>query len=176
MLTLHRRMTSQQPILITDTNIWIDLGNGDLLGLIFHLPYKICIVDFARNEIHSVDVGFLETQGLIILDLASDQVAVLSQLTQLNRAISPVDFAAFLLAKEMGAVLVSGDRNLVKFATQSNVAAHGLLWLIDELVRLKILPKAQALCSLSTIISRGARLPEEECTKRYQVWSKDEPY
>lgn len=175
MLILHCRMTSQQPILITDTNIWIDLGNGDLLGVIFRLPYKICIVDFARNEIHSVDVGFLEKQGLIILDLASDQVAEVSRLSQRNRAISPVDFAAFLLAKEMGAVLVSGDRNLVKFAAQSNVTAHGLLWLIDEMVRLNIIPKNRALLSLAAMISRGARLPEEECNRRYHEWLKGEP-
>lgn len=164
-------MTSQQPVLITDTNIWIDLGNGDLLRLVFRLPYQICIVDLARKEINSVDAIFLEMQGLIFLDLTKDQVAEVFRLAQRNRAISPVDFAAFLLAKEMNAVLVSGDRNLVRFAYDDNVSVHGLLWLMDEMVKYAILTKEQAVKSLKEIVSRGARLPDEECVRRYHAWS-----
>ena len=37
-------------ILVTDTNIWIDLENGRILAEIFLLPYQFVTPDFALGE------------------------------------------------------------------------------------------------------------------------------
>jgi hypothetical protein len=34
-------------VLVTDTNIWIDLENGGILADVFKLPYQFLIPDFA---------------------------------------------------------------------------------------------------------------------------------
>lgn len=132
-------MTSQPLVLITDTNIWIDLDHGGLLELIFHLPYQICAADFARVEIRSVDVAVLERQGLIFQELDKELVAELFQLRQRKTTIAIADLAAFLLARVQSAVLVTGDRNLVRLAADEGIKVHGVLWLMDEMVQLEIL-------------------------------------
>ena len=40
-----------QSVLITDTNIWIDLENGGILIEVFRLPYQFLIPDFAIPEL-----------------------------------------------------------------------------------------------------------------------------
>ncbi len=165
-------MTSQPLVLITDTNIWIDLDHGELLELIFHLPYQICAADFAKAEIRSIDVAALERQGLIFQELDKTLVAELLSLRQRKTAIAIADLEAFLLVREQGAVLVTGDRNLAKLAADEGVEVHGLLWLMDEMVQIGVLHPRQAAASLLTIIDRGARLPADECDRRIRSWSK----
>jgi len=43
-------MTSQS-VLVTDTNIWIDLENGGILRDVFDLPYQFLTTDFAMREL-----------------------------------------------------------------------------------------------------------------------------
>jgi hypothetical protein len=43
-------MTSPS-VLITDTNIWIDLENGGILAEVFGLPYQFLKPDFAIREL-----------------------------------------------------------------------------------------------------------------------------
>ena len=165
-------MTSQPLVLITDTNIWIDLDHGGLLEFVFHLPYQICAADFARVEIRSVDVAVLERQGLIFQELDKELVAELFQLRQRKTTIAIADLAAFLLARVQSAVLVTGDRNLVRLAADEGIKVHGLLWLMDEMVQLEILLPRHAADSLAEILNHGARLPAEECSQRIRNWSK----
>jgi hypothetical protein len=40
-----------QSVLVTDTNIWIDLENGGMLAEVFLLPRKFLIPDFAIREL-----------------------------------------------------------------------------------------------------------------------------
>ena len=165
-------MTSQPLVLITDTNVWIDLDHGELLELIFHLPYQICAADFARTEIRSIDVAALERLGLVFQGLDKILVAELLSLRLRKTAIAIADLEAFLLAREQGAVLVTGDRNLARLAVDEGVEVHGLLWLMDEMVQLGILHPHRAATSLLTIIDLGARLPTDEFDRRIRSWSK----
>ena len=92
-------MTSQPLVLITDTNIWIDLDHGGLLESIFQLPYQICAADFAKVEIRSIDVTALEKQGLAFQELEKTLVAELVLLRRHKPTIAIADLAAFLLAR-----------------------------------------------------------------------------
>jgi hypothetical protein len=165
-------MTLLPLVLVTDTNIWIDLDHGGLLELMFQLPYQICTADFARVEIRSVDIAILERYGLIFQELGKELIAELFRLRQHKAAMAIADLAAFLLAREQGAVLVTGDRNLVRFAIDAGVDVHGLLWLMDEMIRLGVLEPGKGADSLKIILEYGARLPAEECIQRIRVWSK----
>ena len=50
-------------VLVTDTNIWIDLENGKILAEVFRLPYQFFTTDFAVGEfihpgwVHLHDLG-----------------------------------------------------------------------------------------------------------------------
>ena len=49
-------------VLVTDTNIWIDLENGKILADVFRLPYLFFTTDFAVGEF--INPGWATLQGL----------------------------------------------------------------------------------------------------------------
>jgi hypothetical protein len=51
-------------VLVTDTNIWIDLENGGILAEVFHLPYQFLTPDFAIPELIHPRWQTLQALGL----------------------------------------------------------------------------------------------------------------
>lgn len=163
-------MTSPS-LLVTDTNIWIDLENGGILKAAFGLPYQFIIPDFATGELLRPKWGTLQALGLRSHELRPALIQELASLRTANRALSASDLAAFLLARDLGATLLTGDWRLNELASKHGVRVHGVLWLLDEMVALQALPPEQAAGALEQILTQGARLPQEECRRRLARWS-----
>ncbi len=161
-----------QSVLVTDTNIWIDLENGGILIEVFQLPYRFLIPDFAIPELIRPRWETLEVLGLKVHELPAEQVVELVQLRQANRSLSIIDLAAFLLAKMLDATLLTGDWHLNELANASGLSVHGAHWLLDEMVHFKALTPGQAATALKRMLELGARLPAEECSNRLSKWSK----
>ncbi len=135
-------------VLVTDTNIWIDLENGRILADVFRLPYQFITTDFAVNEfIHPV-WDTLQELGLKTHDLEPESILELVQLRRIYRQLSTVDLAALLLARVLGANLVTGDRRLNELAKVQGVPVHGILWILDEMVIHRVLTPGQAAAAL----------------------------
>lgn len=160
-----------QSVLVTDTNIWIDLENGGILVEVFRLPYQLLIPDFAIPELIRPRWETLKVLGLGVHELPAEQVAELAQLRQAHRNLSMIDLAAFLLAKMLDATLLSGDWHLNELANASGLSVHGVLWLLDEMVHFQALKPGQAASALMRMLELGARLPAEECKDRLAGWS-----
>ncbi len=158
-------------VLVTDTNIWIDLDNGKILAYVFHLPYQFLTTDFAMKELVQPGWAMLQDLGLQIQGLEPDNVRELVRLSQNQRKLSVIDLAAFLLAKELNASLVTGDRRLNKLAKLQGIPVHGVLWILDEMVIHNVLSANQAAIGLQEMLKQGARLPDSECQKRFDDWS-----
>jgi len=158
-------------ILVTDTNIWIDLQNGGILEDFFRLPYQFITPDFAIGELLSPDWNLLQTLGLKTLELKSERISELIQLRKTHHNLSVVDLAAFLLAKTFGVQLLTGDRNLNELARSQGLSVHGVLWVLDEMVLHQILASSRASGALQKMLDNGARLPRVECQKRFDQWS-----
>jgi hypothetical protein len=161
-----------QSVLVTDTNIWIDLENGGILVDVFQLPYQFLIPDFAIPELIRPRWATLEVLGLRAHELPGEQMVELGRLSQANRNLSIIDLAAFLLAKILDATLVTGDWRLNELANASGLLVHGALWLLDEMVHFKALTPGHAASALKQMLELGARLPAEECSNRLTRWSK----
>ena len=86
--------------------------------------------------------------------------------------VSLVDLSAYLLAKDLGAILITGDQGLRQIAIQDHLQVHGVLWILDELLRTGIIEYSLACVRLEQIIEKGARLPREDCQKRFIEWGK----
>jgi hypothetical protein len=157
-------------LLVTDTNIWIDLNNGGILIEVFHLPYKLISPDFAMTELIRPAWRSLQKLGLEFRELEPRLVSELSQLQGIYPHLSLIDLASYLLARELNATLLSGDFHLQQLATQNGITTHGIFWVLDEMVRLELLPPKTAGEALHKIVERGARLPAEECKKRLELW------
>ena len=161
-----------QSVLITDTNIWIDIENGGILVETFRLPYQFLIPDFAIPELIRPRWETLEVLGLRAHEIPAEQVVELAYLRQAHRNLSIVDLAAFLLAKMLDATLVTGDWRLNELANANGLVVHGILWLLDEMVHFNALKPGQAASALTRMLEFGARLPTDECSNRLTRWSK----
>jgi len=104
-------------------------------------------------------------------DLEPENILELVQLRQIHHQLSVVDLAALLLAKAMGANLVTGDRRLNELAKAQGLPVHGVLWVLDEMVIQHVLTATQAANALREMLEQGARLPNGECQKRFESWS-----
>jgi len=164
-------MTSQL-VLITDTNIWIDLDNGGILVDVFRLPYQFLTPDIAAREFIKPRWQTLQALGFVFQELLADQVIELAQLRLSHRNLSAIDLASFLLAKSLHATLLTGDSRLFELAISNDVSVHGVLWLLDEMVRLWVLVPERAAVALQKMLDMGARLPSDECRKRLLDWSR----
>ena len=160
-----------QSVLVTDTNIWIDLENGGILVEVFQLPYQFLVPDIAIPELIQPEWETLKVLGLRAHELPAEQVAELGRLYKTHRNLSLTDLAAFLLAKMLTATLVTGDRRLNELANASNISVHGILWLLDEMIYFKKLTPKQSAISLKRMLEIGARLPIDECNKRLSKWT-----
>lgn len=159
-------------ILVTDTNIWIDLTNGGILEKVFKLPCNFLIPDFAISEFSKqTQWEDLLELGAIPGELNGPQVAELLSIRQVSPSLSTSDVEAFILARDLGAVLLTGDGRLRKMALNHDIQVHGVLWLLDELIRFKILDKKHASETLLSMMSRNPRLPKLECQNRLLRWA-----
>lgn len=68
------------------------------------------------------------------------------------------------------AELLTGDGRLRKQAVRDGLEVRGALWLLDRLVDQQLIPPARAAAGLSSMLARGARLPEAECEARMALW------
>jgi predicted nucleic acid-binding protein len=158
-------------ILVTDTNIWIDLNSGGILAEVFRLPYEFFTTDLSIQELITPDWETLRELGLQAHDLAPEDILELARLRQNHRHLSLVDLAALLLAKTLVASLVTGDRRLHELARARGLEVHGVLWLLDEMINYQTLTPEQAKTALRKMLNEGARLPGSECQKRFEIWS-----
>ncbi len=158
-------------VLVTDTNIWIDLENGKILVDVFRLPYQFFTTDFAVEEFIHPRWAALQDLGLQTHDLEPEYILELVRLRQIHRQLSAIDLAALLLTRALDASLVTGDRRLNELAKAQGVPVHGVLWILDEMVIHHVLTATQAANALWKMLDQGARLPDGECQKRFDRWS-----
>lgn len=107
---------SLRKVLVTDTNIWIDLDNGGILKEVFLLPYQFLTPDLAVPELKFPSWETLHAFGLESQGLDSASMQDLFMIRQVHKSLSVVDLASYLLAKASALSLVTGDRHLSDFA------------------------------------------------------------
>jgi predicted nucleic acid-binding protein len=73
-------------------------------------------------------------------------------------------------AQSLSAILLTGDKNLRKVAEQNNISTHGTLWVLDEMVTIKVISPLQAAEALKLLYEKGSRLPVDECNHRLKIW------
>ena len=156
--------------LVIDANVWIDLAAGRIVEQVFHLGYLIASPDLIVGELRSPAEAELVLLGLDVVGLTPDQVQAVVRLAEDNRQISPKDLAAFFVARDRDAVLVTGDARLRGLAVERGMQVRGVLWILDEATYSGNLSPPDAAEALKTILARGGRLPRRECEERLRKW------
>jgi predicted nucleic acid-binding protein len=156
---------------VVDANILIDFHACSLLERLFRLPLKLIAPDLVAFELEDPKNRYLMELGLEVVELSPDQVRKLDDLTSTHRRLSISDLSALILAEEMRTVLLTNDGLLRKLAARRNIEIHGTLWLLDEMVKLKLITPQCASGALKIMLQKGSRLPKRECQRRFNLWA-----
>ena len=121
-------------VLVSDTSILIDLDRGNLVELVFALPYEFAVPDVLyHREIKGEWGDRLLKLGLRVEEVSEEGVSNALRYRSSRRALSLPDTFACALAHEREWTLLTGDGQLRELAIAEDVDCHGLLWLLDRI-------------------------------------------
>ena len=157
-------------ILVSDTNIWIDLHHSNLLEKVFQLPHQFVTTDFVWRELRKPPGAQLQDMGLVIEAISGDETLELFGLKQTLNNSSLADVSCYFMARERGWTLLTNDGALRKSGRRASLDVRGVLWILDELEHHRVLSPTDLFTALTGMLKAGSRLPEEECKKRLARW------
>ena len=156
-------------LLISDANIFIDLLEGDILELLFELPFEFIAPDILYyeelEELHS----HLLDMGLKLGTLDETEMELVGHLANQYRDPSRSDCMALVLAQKESCPLLTGDRALRTAASQEGVPVNGTIWLIEQLLGHRLLTEDEAYLSLDKMEHSGRRLPWKLARERVTI-------
>ena len=122
-------------LLISDSNIFIDMEVANLTEKMFALPYTFAVPDILYYEELEDEHNNLLMYELQILSLSSSTIKYTESIVPLYRKASKNDLFALALAKQEKCPLVTGDGALRKAAEKEAVIIFGTIWIINELIK-----------------------------------------
>lgn len=158
--------------LVADTSVLIDLERGGLIKSAFRLPYRFVVPDLLyRRELMDRDGAELLGLGLARLDLTDKQLDLTLGYRQEQPALSESDAFCLALASSLGATLLTGDGRLRALAVERRVPCHGVLWLLDELLRCGTNVELLHAGLRAIQAHPRCRLPRREVNERLSRWA-----
>ena len=166
-------------IVVSDTNIFIDLCSIGLLDSFFDLPLQIHTTDFVINELSHPKhpeqkdrvLRFYDSKKLTIKAFSINEVMeVVVFQSKCGNNVSITDCSVWLYAKENNYRLITGDSKLRKSAIASGTTVVGILFIFDKLVEYSILMPNVAHSKLLELSKINNRLPSKEIEKRIKLW------
>lgn len=165
-------------IIISDTNVLIDLSDVELLESCKLLDISFQTVDFVINEITDntqsqavqrlVSSGFLKINSFTDTDML-DLFNYFSNIGDFSN-LSITDCAVLLFAKAIGGRLLTGDKALKNKAIQEGVDVSGILYLTDMMVDNKVIDKRKMANCLEKLLSINSRLPKSLIIERIESY------
>ena len=160
---------------VTDANIWIDLHHANLLDEVFALGVVWMTPDIVfYDEVLTVDRSLLKDLGLEIRPLSGEELTRITELNAHHPSPSPKDLSTIVVAKVEEGIVVTGDGPLRRAVKEEDLEVHGVLWVLDRLVKEAIIAPPRAATALNTMVSHGSRLPEKAVDRRLRRWERDD--
>ena len=153
-------------VLISDSNVLIDLHVVNQLENMFKLPFSFTVPDILYEEELKVHHGNLLSIGLKVMSLDSDTVGYTFQLAEKYDRPGRNDLFALALAKKVGCPLLTGDKDLRKVAEKESVALYGTVWVIEQLIISEFITIEQAYALYTEMKEKKRRLPWEVAFSR----------
>jgi rRNA-processing protein FCF1 len=167
-----------ETIVVSDTNILIDLVDIGLLEQFLLLPFGIHTTDIVIAEItieeqKAAVLSVIEKAGIKVKTYTPDEMLKLFSFISSKRRtydLHPADFSVWQYSSENDYTLLTGDGNLRKAASADGVEVHGTIFLIDKMVEYQILTPTLAADKLELLYSINSRLPKSEIDLRIVKW------
>jgi hypothetical protein len=155
-------------LLISDSNILMDVEAGGLTTAFFSLAYTFAVPDILYEEELADNFGHFLRFGLEVRELSPDIIRIAERLAAQYRRVSGNDRLALALALGEGVGLLTGDLLLRLAAEEEKVLVRGTIWLLQEMVREGRITREVALLSLDRMRDAGRRLPWDLARKILQ--------
>ena len=173
-MTKRAKSSNNQTMLLVvkDACLLIDLVEVGLLETWFQLGIPTHTTDLVLAEVKSYRQQITAfVHGKTLQEHSLDATA-LQETVNFSRAngISLPDASAVVLAKQLSAMLLTGDRKLRRAAELHQIETHGILWILDHMVNHGALRPKLAAQQLESLLKRGSRYPKHECEERIQKW------
>jgi hypothetical protein len=159
-------------IAITDANIFIDLIYVKLLDELFGIGIEI------HTTINVVDELNANQQKLLSKFTRKKSLSIhlqeefnLPNDIKKSKKLSDSDKSVFSLALELDAFILTGDGVLRKVSGFQKIEVHGILWLFDKFLEMKLITKKKASQQLKNLRGYNKRLPADECERRFVEWA-----
>lgn len=121
-------------VLISDTNILIDLEVGGLLQIMFKLPFEFCTPDVLYETELANQHSHLIALGLTLRELSPDSMVYAYRINQSYNQPSFNDLLALALAKQESCPLLTGDKRLRQAAAKEAVVVKGTIWVVEQMI------------------------------------------
>lgn len=148
-------------LLISDSNILIDLIVVGHIETMFRLPYTFAVPDILYEEELKIHHSELLSYGLEIRSLSSEAMAYAFELSAKYTQPGTNDLFALALAKECSCPLLTGDGALRQAAENEAVVLFGTIWIVEHMVRQHLISIAEARELFETMREQKRRLPWE---------------
>jgi predicted nucleic acid-binding protein len=146
-------------LLISDTNIFIDLEVSGLTELMFQLPETFAVPDILYAEELAGQHSALQGLGLRILEIDAEHMEMAYRYRAQYSQTGQNDLFALALAVQEHCPLLTGDRRLREAAEQEAIPVHGTLWLMERLLAERKISLAEAKQAYERMRESGRRLP-----------------
>mgnify|MGYP004449101157 CR=1 FL=1 len=166
----------KQKIVISDTNIFIDLVDASLVDAFFALPFEVHTTTYILEELLKMEQRaalekHIANGRLHITSLEGEEfIDLLLLYNGAGSNLSVNDCSVWLLASMKDGALLTGDGNLRKKATQHGLEVHGILYVFDKLVEYDVISTAKAHAALEFLSHHNKRLPKSDLEKRLELW------
>jgi predicted nucleic acid-binding protein len=154
-------------LIITDTNVFIDLIKTGALEYFMQLEYHILTTGFVLNEInHPEQKATLErclTPGRVeIIDFSGEEMLHILRFRTRRNLKRLTDKSVLFLAVQRQCPLLSGDGDLRKEAQDNGLTVFGSLWVIAQLVEQLICTPQTGVLLLKRLERCNPRLPKKK--------------
>ena len=167
-----------EKLIVSDTNIFLDLFDTELLKEFFNLPYEIktsmlVIGEIKKDEQLQAIKPFIDSKKLKIGDISDEEFNscyVLKLVTPGDLSIA--DCSVWRMAKNDNAKLLTSDAKLRKAAEKDNVEVHGILFVFDEMISNNILSPTKAIEKLDLLKEKNKRFSKKLADIKKEEWQE----
>jgi len=165
-------------LVVTDACIFIDLYDLDLVNVFFDLNIEVHTTSAVMFELYhdqsQVLKAYQSVQRLTVHNLVEadfDEIYAACY----PRSLSETDKSVLHIAAKINACVLSSDKAVRNCAKNKDIDYHGMLWIFDRLVELKLLSKKQGASKLKQLVMtnfiyQNNRPLVEEINKRLKAW------
>lgn len=159
-----------------DANILIDLELAGILDHWFQLDHETHTTDQITRQLenggHKGALIYIREKIIIERSFSFEELSEIESLREsCGRGPDFNDCSMLYLAIELGACLLTGDKQLRKESEAREVEVRGILWVFDQIVENNLIVPPIAAERLYLLLNEGSFLPAQECESRIQRWS-----